>query len=130
MFCITKYLLCAVDTSIFFNSICHIISLFFVLFNYQVKLETAFIKKNKNKKDEEKKKDAKKAKEKKEEVDKGEEKNPIYKHVREKFLCQHGAELLIEKENSVFQSGVAGFLCIGTKVSKLKKIYLNQKGLV
>lgn len=82
----------------------------------EVKLETAFIKKNKNKKDEEKKKDAKKAKEKKEEVDKGEEKNPIYKHVREKFLCQHGAELLIEKENSVFQSGVAGFLCIGTKV--------------
>lgn len=100
----------------------------------EIKLETAFIKKNKNKNkrkkttkkegseeskknDEKKKKDKTKAKEKKEEEDKDEKKEPlIYKKVREIFLAQHGAELLIEKENSVFQSGVAGFICIGTKV--------------
>lgn len=98
----------------------------------EMKVETAFIKKNKNKekktdkkegskeskkKDEEKKKDEKKDKEKKEEVAKDEKKEPfIFKNVRESSAYQHGAELLIEKENSVFQSGVAGIICIGTKV--------------
>lgn len=144
VFCITKHLY-AVDTSIYFNSICHIITLL-LLFNYQMKVETAFIKKNKNKekktdkkegskeskkKDEEKKKDEKKDKEKKEEVAKDEKKEPfIFKNVRESSAYQHGAELLIEKENSVFQSGVAGIICIGTKVSTFDKLCLNEKGIV
>lgn len=41
----------------------------------------------------------------------------IKQQVAENALGQLGGELLLEKSKSVFKSGVAGVLCLGTKVS-------------
>lgn len=49
----------------------------------------------------------------------------ILANLPQAVLGQHGIELLMEKKNSFFNSGVAGFICIGTKVRLiLIKIHL------
>lgn len=40
----------------------------------------------------------------------------ISKKLPPTVLGQHGVELLMENDNSIFESGVAGLICIGTKV--------------
>lgn len=49
----------------------------------------------------------------------------ILTHIPGSLLGQHAIELLLEKPDSCFAKGVAGIICIGTKVS-WKNIY-NEK---
>lgn len=44
-------------------------------------------------------------------------KSVIEKHLPSTVLAQHTAELLMGKQYSFFDSGVAGILCIGTRVN-------------
>lgn len=41
---------------------------------------------------------------------------PINQQMQPKLLGQHGIELLLQKNTSIFKSGVAGIVCVGTKV--------------
>lgn len=44
------------------------------------------------------------------------DKSSVLPHVPDNVLGQHGVELLMDKKRSFFDSGVAGFICLGTKV--------------
>lgn len=49
-------------------------------------------------------------------VDQGYENLPIDRQMQPKLLGQHGIELLLQKNTSIFASGVAGIVCVGTRV--------------